>query len=166
MNDPTFCNYCREITDTKEWDCQKCGLSKPGDRRSFTITELSDGRWMIEERNGASIYPSTLKPNAREMIARLMQLANVGPVAPQTTPESIGLIDTDICKEMTEETLENLKTIAAPVRLKLRTLEDKMRQFPTVHGDNCEKCGNPWFFDMSKGPVKLKECTTCGASRL
>ena len=33
----------------------------------------------------------------------------------------------------------------------------KMRTFSTVKGDNCPKCGNPWFFDMHE----KWECTMC-----
>jgi NAD-dependent dihydropyrimidine dehydrogenase PreA subunit len=71
MNDDAFCNHCREVTETKEWDCTKCGLSKP------------------------------------------------------------------------------------------MPLEERMRKFPTVHGDNCHGCGNPWFFKQDDG----KHCTTCGKIR-
>ncbi len=29
MNDDAWCNYCWKTTVTKEWDCVKCGFSKP-----------------------------------------------------------------------------------------------------------------------------------------
>jgi len=29
MNQPSFCNYCHHITETKAWDCIECELSKP-----------------------------------------------------------------------------------------------------------------------------------------
>lgn len=29
MNDPAYCNYCRKVTETHEWDCKICGFSKP-----------------------------------------------------------------------------------------------------------------------------------------
>lgn len=29
MNAPAFCNFCRRVTETKEWDCKVCGFSKP-----------------------------------------------------------------------------------------------------------------------------------------
>jgi len=41
--------------------------------------------------DGENIYPVTVKKNAREMIARLMQLLDVGPVAPQIGPERVEL---------------------------------------------------------------------------
>lgn len=28
MHCPAHCNYCGQQTDTKEWDCQICGMSK------------------------------------------------------------------------------------------------------------------------------------------
>jgi len=28
MNSPQYCNFCRKVTVTKEWDCERCGLSK------------------------------------------------------------------------------------------------------------------------------------------
>jgi len=28
MNQSSYCNFCREITETKEWDCLICGFSK------------------------------------------------------------------------------------------------------------------------------------------
>lgn len=58
--------------------------------RKFILTEV-DGAWTIEEIVCESIYPVTAKPNTREMIARLMQLVEVGPVAPQTEPEKVEL---------------------------------------------------------------------------
>lgn len=56
--------------------------------RKFILTEV-DGQWSIEEMSLSSIYPITQKPNSREMVARLMQLVDVGPVAPQTGPERV-----------------------------------------------------------------------------
>lgn len=29
MNKPCYCNFCRRITYSKEWDCEICGFSKP-----------------------------------------------------------------------------------------------------------------------------------------
>ena len=54
----------------------------------YTITETSDG-FVIEEQCGENILPQTHKATAREVIARLMQIMNVGPVAPQTFPEEV-----------------------------------------------------------------------------
>ena len=58
-------------------------------KRTVTIHEYPDGSWVIKEFKNGSIYPDTLKPNARAMIARLSQLLDIGPVAPQTEPERI-----------------------------------------------------------------------------
>lgn len=30
MDESSWCNFCQAITDTHEWDCQVCGLSKIG----------------------------------------------------------------------------------------------------------------------------------------
>ena len=29
MNKSSWCNKCHKHTETKEWDCQTCGMSKP-----------------------------------------------------------------------------------------------------------------------------------------
>ena len=61
----------------------------------YTITETSDG-FIIEEQCGENISPQTHKATAREVIARLMQIMNVGPVGPQIFPEEvcIGYVET------------------------------------------------------------------------
>jgi hypothetical protein len=59
--------------------------------KQFLLTQFDDGTWCIQEYSIQSAYPQTMKPNAREMIARLMQLVDVGPVAPQIEPEKVGL---------------------------------------------------------------------------
>jgi hypothetical protein len=61
-------------------------------KRQIVLTEYNDGSWIIEEKsNDDSIWPAVRKASSREMIARLMQLVNVGPVAPQTHPERVGI---------------------------------------------------------------------------
>jgi hypothetical protein len=62
----------------------------------YTITENADGFVLAEER-GESVYPHTQKATAREVVARLMQLMEIGPVAPQTYPERvcIGFTETE-----------------------------------------------------------------------
>ena len=58
--------------------------------RVFIITERYDGTFTIAENTAdGSVWPTTEKPNARAAIARLMQLLDIGPVAPQTIPENI-----------------------------------------------------------------------------
>ena len=71
----------------------------------YTITETSDG-FTIEEQCGENISPQTHKATAREVIARLMQIMNVGPVAPQTFPEEvcIGHVETAQTIPATKET--------------------------------------------------------------
>jgi hypothetical protein len=59
--------------------------------RTFLIREEPDGSWMIHYAAGENIYPVTVKNSAREMIARIMQLLDVGPVAPQIGPERVEL---------------------------------------------------------------------------
>ena len=58
--------------------------------KKFILTEI-DGVWTIEQIICESIYPTTKKQDDRAMIARLMQLIGVGPVAPQTEPEKVGI---------------------------------------------------------------------------
>jgi len=54
----------------------------------YTITQTEDGFLLGEER-GESVFPQTFKPTSRTIVARLMQLMRIGPVAPQTEPEDI-----------------------------------------------------------------------------
>lgn len=55
-------------------------------------------RWIILEANGQfevhthtsdGVAPPSVYPTARRAVARIMQLMNVGPVAPQTWPEEV-----------------------------------------------------------------------------
>ena len=39
----------------------------------------------------------------------------------------------------------------------MSALENKIKSHRTVKRDNCESCGNPWFFEMAD----KYECTTC-----
>ena len=57
--------------------------------RKFVLTEREDGSWSIEESDGSSVWPTTTKKTKREMAARLLQLLDLGPVAPQTEPERV-----------------------------------------------------------------------------
>ncbi len=63
--------------------------------RKYTITETSNG-FVLNEQVGESVCPQTHKKTAREVIARLMQIMKVGPVAPQAFPEEvcIGRVET------------------------------------------------------------------------
>lgn len=61
--------------------------------RQFKLLERSDGSWLIIESSCESVFPQTHKPTARAMIARLSQLLDVGPVAPQSWPEKVCLVE-------------------------------------------------------------------------
>lgn len=56
--------------------------------RKFILTEI-DGEWAIEQIEVSGIWPTVSKKTDREVVARLMQVLGVGPVAPQTEPERI-----------------------------------------------------------------------------
>lgn len=64
-------------------------------RQRITVTDTGAG-FVIDEETPDSVMPQTHKATAREAIARVMQLLQVGPVAPQTWPEEvcIGFIET------------------------------------------------------------------------
>jgi len=154
-----FCNFCREVTPSKENDCQKCGLVKPYQITKFEIVECREG-WALTQTHGENVWPTTVKGTARELIARLMQLMKVGPVAPQTEPETVVIEMPSPQPETDEVKLTKKLADIGPMKL-----EDKMKRFPTVHGDNCLGCGNPWFFDVSLDELHGKQCTTCGKIR-
>ena len=58
-------------------------------QRVLSLTEHVDGSWTINEYAGSSRWPPVHKPNTREMVARVMQLVGIGPVAPQISPEDV-----------------------------------------------------------------------------
>jgi hypothetical protein len=62
--------------------------------RRFILTEWESGSWTIEEMKIESVYPTVQKDSSREMVARLMQLVDVGPTAPQTEPERVEMRET------------------------------------------------------------------------
>lgn len=67
-------------------------------KNRYSLTEQDDGSWLIEQESGTgSTWPAITKPSKRAAIARLLQLVDVGPVAPQIEPESvcIGSIHTE-----------------------------------------------------------------------
>lgn len=56
----------------------------------YTITQHDDGRFTLEQSDGrGNVWPPTEKRSARAIVARLSQLLEIGPVAPQTTPEEV-----------------------------------------------------------------------------
>lgn len=60
-----------------------------GGEVKYIITECLDGGWMLQQQENQTIWPTVIKKTKREVIARLMQLMDVGPVRPQTEPEKI-----------------------------------------------------------------------------
>lgn len=60
-------------------------------KRHFVLQEFGDGSWSIREFKGGEIYPATYKDCAREMMARMLQLLDLGPVGPQTEAEKVCL---------------------------------------------------------------------------
>jgi hypothetical protein len=65
------------------------------DKRRWIIVEEGDGTYSIHEHMVDGVAPPTVKPNKREVAARLLQLLQIGPVAPQDYPEEVcvGVID-------------------------------------------------------------------------
>lgn len=59
------------------------------DKRRWIIVEDGDGTYSIHEHTKDSVYCPTVKSNLREVASRLLQLFNIGPVAPQDYPEEI-----------------------------------------------------------------------------
>lgn len=58
--------------------------------KQYTITQHDDGRWTLAEVDSVgNIWPTITKPTARAVVARLMQLLEIGPVAPQIEPEQV-----------------------------------------------------------------------------
>lgn len=65
------------------------------DKKRWIIVEEGNESYSIHEHTSDGVAPPTMKPNAREVAARLLQLLGIGPVGPQDYPESvcIGTID-------------------------------------------------------------------------
>lgn len=59
------------------------------DKERIIIVMESDGTFTIHQHTKDSVYCPTQKKTAREVASRLLQLLNVGPVAPQDWPEEI-----------------------------------------------------------------------------
>lgn len=59
------------------------------DKHRWIIVDEGDGTYSIHEHMIDGVAPPTLKPNKREVAARLLQLLGIGPVAPQDFPEEI-----------------------------------------------------------------------------
>ena len=61
------------------------------------IIEVAGQNWIIHQFNSESVLPISMYPTARAAASRVLQLMHVGPVAPQTHPETacLGSIDKD-----------------------------------------------------------------------
>lgn len=58
--------------------------------KQYLITQLSDGSFVLDESDDSgNSWPQTKKTTARQVVARLMQLLEIGPVAPQIHPEEV-----------------------------------------------------------------------------
>jgi hypothetical protein len=56
----------------------------------YTITHHDDGHFsLVQADDSGNVWPTTEKATARQIVARLSQLLEIGPVAPQTTPEEV-----------------------------------------------------------------------------
>lgn len=60
-----------------------------GTMQKFTLEQRADGCWHITHEKGESIYPTTSYDTPRKAASRLLQLLDIGPVAPQTHPERV-----------------------------------------------------------------------------
>lgn len=54
----------------------------------IAIEERADG-WVVHQHTADSVFPPVLYPNKRLAAARVLQLLHIGPVAPQSHPESV-----------------------------------------------------------------------------
>lgn len=72
-------------------------------KRQFVLAEYHDNTWTIREFKNASIFPLITKTTAKEMVARLLQLLDLGPVAPQTEPERIELVIDETVVALSEQ---------------------------------------------------------------
>lgn len=52
----------------------------------ISVEQISD-MWVVSQSCGDSVWPNSSYPTARLAAARILQLLNLGPVAPQTHPE-------------------------------------------------------------------------------
>jgi hypothetical protein len=71
---------------------------KPTATEQFVVTKYSDGSWTLDQNDeSGNVWPQVKKTTPRQVVARLMQLLEIGPVAPQITPEEvcIGEVFTD-----------------------------------------------------------------------
>jgi hypothetical protein len=66
--------------------------------KTYVLNELADGSFSVHLSDAqGNVWPTTVKPNAREAVARLMQLLQIGPVAPQIKPEKVCIGSIETC---------------------------------------------------------------------
>ena len=69
----------------------------------YTITQHDDGRFTLEQSdNRGNVWPPTEKATARLVVSRLLQLLEIGPVAPQTEPERVCIGEVFVAPESEE----------------------------------------------------------------
>jgi hypothetical protein len=76
-------NYADITAMQAEWN------AKWRDKRRWIVVEEADGTYSIHEHMTDGVAPPCVKPNKREVAARLLQLLQIGPVAPQDWPEEV-----------------------------------------------------------------------------
>jgi hypothetical protein len=74
-------NYADISAMQSEWN------ARWRDKRRWIIVEEGDGTYSIHEHMIDGVAPPTVKPDKRSVAARLLQLLQIGPVAPQYYPQ-------------------------------------------------------------------------------
>lgn len=96
-------NAFHRIEDLENQVDATCGDIKQGYIPALTkgsvifLEALPQARWRVHEWTPDSVFPPIEYPTKRLAAARVLQLLQVGPVAPQTHPEEvcIGSIETE-----------------------------------------------------------------------
>lgn len=78
-------------------DFQKHVLVSLAGRPMVAVVEREDGTFDVYQQNAGGVAPTSSYPNKRLAASRLLQLLGIGPVAPQTHPETacIGIVSSD-----------------------------------------------------------------------
>jgi len=66
----------------------------------IALVETAEGWSLIQHSEGGSVYPRTSYETKRQIAARVLQLLGIGPVAPQTWPESVCIGEISYGKEV------------------------------------------------------------------
>lgn len=76
------------IRDSEVIAIQKQWFTDYGEHKRWMIIEVEDGYELhIHDRD--NVHPVIKYPNKRQVASRLLQLFNIGPVAPQTHAEEV-----------------------------------------------------------------------------